>query len=116
MENKTRCSFCGRSSEEVGLMFPAPDGKAFICPLCIDMCSQLLDEYNEEFLEDSQDTSSALTMPSLPTPKEIKENLDLYVIGQDKAKIALSVAVYNHYKRLIYNDKAIEEQDVEIQK
>ena len=116
MENKTRCSFCGRGESEVEFLIPSPDGKANICPMCIELCSQIIDDY-EENSENADSTSLSLSLDTLPTPKEIKEKLDLYVIGQDKAKIALSVAVYNHYKRLIYNDKkADDSNDVEIQK
>ena len=77
-----------------------------------------MDEYDEEAKENAaSNNSSSLTLDSIPTPKEIKEQLDLYVIGQDKAKISLSVAVYNHYKRIIYNEKkSTAENDVDIQK
>ena len=118
MENKTNCSFCGRGEGEVDFLVPSPDGKAFICPMCIELCSQIVDEYDEEArLAHSSHSNNSLSLDSIPTPKEIKEMLDLYVIGQDKAKIALSVAVYNHYKRLIYNDSIKDSSnDVEIQK
>jgi len=116
MENKTKCSFCGRSESEIDFLIPSPDGKAFICPICIDLCGQIIDEYGEETLA-AAEKEDALSLDKLPTPKEIKDKLDLYVIGQDKAKIALSVAVYNHYKRLIYNEtKKDDTSDVEIQK
>ena len=118
MENKTKCSFCGRGEKEIDFLIPSPDGKAYICPMCIELCSQIVDEYEEDAQFDELSyTNSTLSLDKLPTPKEIKENLDQYVIGQDKAKIALSVAVYNHYKRLIYNEKRANNQsDVEIQK
>ena len=116
MENNTKCSFCGRPESEVEFLIPSPDGKSYICPICIDLCGQIIDEYNEETLASAKEEDS-LSLDKLPTPKEIKEKLDLYVIGQDKAKIALSVAVYNHYKRLIYNQsKNNDNIDVEIQK
>ena len=116
MDNKSKCSFCNRGEGAVDFLIPSPDGKAFICPLCVDLCSQILDEYDDEVKPTSKDDTS-LTLESIPTPKEIKEMLDLYVIGQDKAKIALSVAVYNHYKRIIYNENKLNsENDVEIQK
>ena len=117
MENKSKCSFCGRSEDDVEFLIPSPEGKAFICPLCIDLCGQIIDEYDAEAKSDSANIDNDLSLDTLPTPKEIKDKLDQYVIGQDKAKIALSVAVYNHYKRLIYNQKKDDtSNDVEIQK
>ena len=115
MENKTKCSFCGREEKDVEFLIPSPDHKAYICPICIELCGQIIDEYEDEVQDEAGDNE--LSLDKLPTPKEIKEKLDLYVIGQDKAKIALSVAVYNHYKRLIYNNtKDGTSEDVEIQK
>ncbi len=117
MENKTQCSFCGRGEGDVEFLIPSPDGKAYICPMCIELCSQIIDEYDEEAKSSAKISEDELSISTLPTPKELKEKLDLYVIGQDKAKIALSVAVYNHYKRLIYNNsKKDDSTDVEIQK
>lgn len=115
MENRSKCSFCGRGEGDVEFLIPSPDGKAYICPMCIELCSQIVDEYDEEARVTSN-KENELELETLPVPKEIKEKLDQYVIGQDKAKIALSVAVYNHYKRLIYNQTKNDENDVEIQK
>lgn len=117
MNDKKVCSFCKRGDGEIEFLIPAPDGAAYICPMCIDLCSQLLDEYDEEAKSTNDANLDNLMLEPLPTPKQIKELLDEYVIGQDKAKIALSVAVYNHYKRLIYNEKnENSKNDVEIQK
>jgi ATP-dependent Clp protease ATP-binding subunit ClpX len=91
---RVKCSFCGKSSEEVGRMVTGPGVN--ICDECIGMCNEIL-------VEDKSKLASGATPPAkgkLPIPSQIKANLDEYVIGQDHAKKALSVAVYNHYKRI----------------
>ena len=93
------CSFCGRGENQVEFLIPSPTG-LYICDKCIDACNDIIFDYTN----DSASSASALGDEKLPTPMEIKETLDEYIIGQDKAKIALSVAVYNHYKRLIHRD------------
>ena len=111
-----KCSFCGRQEKDVDFLIPSPDKSASICNYCIDLCQQVLEEYDLDYNEGSEENSFNLS--SLSTPKQIKEKLDEYVIGQDKAKIALAVAVYNHYKRLIYNQSKGKDatDDVDIQK
>ena len=111
-ENKkiARCSFCGRAETDpdVAFLIPAPTG-AYICNECVDVCNSIIDE----FLPDDEKKKEAIDSDFvLPTPEEIKKTLDDYVIDQESAKIALSVAVYNHYKRLRSNN----DDDVEIQK
>ena len=91
------CSFCGRKENQVNFLIPSPTG-AYICDFCVDACQQLIYE-NTVATESSIDS---LTLETLPKPIQIKETLDEYVIGQDEAKVALSVAVYNHYKRILY--------------
>ena len=103
-----RCSFCGRSEDQVGLLIPSPLG-TYICDDCVFACEQLIDDYHSSVSEDG-----LTELAELPKPKEIKAVLDEYVIGQDEAKIALSVAVYNHYKRI--PKKANDDDGVEIQK
>ena len=94
-----RCSFCGRSEEEVSLLIPSADGKSYICDSCINLCADFIDE---QFSAQKADPDfEELTFDTLPRPKEIKERLDEYVIGQNEAKLALAVAVYNHYKRIL---------------
>ena len=91
-----RCSFCGRAENEVMFLIPSPTRTGtFICDNCIFACSQMIEDY-----EDSVREENDADLTDLPRPKEIKAVLDEYVIGQDRAKIALSVAVYNHYKRI----------------
>lgn len=108
MANRTdnkpvRCSFCGRSQDQVRKLFSGPKG-ACICDECVGVCMEMLEEDYEE-LEDESGIN-------LLTPKETKEFLDEYVIGQEDAKKVLSVAVYNHYKRIL----AGESFDIELQK
>ena len=117
MKETKRCSFCGRGENHVELLIPSPSG-ACICNECIDACSNIIDEYLGQD-DITSDADTGFSFNSLPTPVQIKELLDEYVIGQDKAKIALSVAVYNHYKRILYNEqrsKNTESHDVDIQK
>ena len=105
-EKLIRCSFCGKSQAQVQRILSGPN--VYICNECVALCSTLLQENMYETGE--SDTTEA--PERLPTPKEIKEYMDGYIIGQDEAKIALSVAVYNHYKRIYFGDVS----DVELQK
>ncbi len=96
------CSFCGRGENQVEFLIPSPTG-LYICDKCIDACNDIIfDHFSNE--NDTNYVTSAQDGQSLPKPQEIKATLDEYIIGQDKAKIALSVAVYNHYKRLMHRD------------
>ena len=92
------CSFCGKPQDEVERLIAGPG--VYICNECIELCETLLDTERAPAHRPSADKKD--TPPTLPTPREIKGRLDEYVIGQDEAKIALSVAVYNHYKRIYY--------------
>ena len=109
MEDTTKrtlrgCAFCGRTEKEVAFLIPAMDGRTYICDNCIDLCSDFIDKHVAEMERDEDDEK--LTLQSLPRPKEIKAMLDQHVIGQEEAKLALSVAVYNHYKRILTLDAA----------
>lgn len=101
-----KCSFCGRRDRDVKLLISGIDG--YICDECVEQAKQILKDSN------INSSKSAAGLKDLPKPKEIKEYLDKYVIGQDAAKMSLSVAVYNHYKRL--NNPAADKDDVEIEK
>jgi ATP-dependent Clp protease ATP-binding subunit ClpX len=106
-EKTLYCSFCGKSQHEVKKLIAGPS--VFICDECIDLCNEII----RDELPTSDDTREA--RGDLPTPSEIKANLDNYVIGQEPAKRGLSVAVYNHYKRLRHKEKA-KKDDVELTK
>ena len=100
------CSFCGRGEDKVNLLIPGRDGKTYICDECIFMCSDFIEEqFGDAIVEDEAD-DSGLSIDTLPRPIDIKAMLDEHVIGQDNAKLALSVAVYNHYKRILTVDEA----------
>lgn len=101
--NKLKCSFCGKTQDQVRRLIAGPG--VYICDECIELCSEII---SDEF-EDNTDVSTA----ALPKPDEIKSHLDQYVVGQENAKKSLSVAVYNHYKRINSNDF---DKDVELQK
>ncbi len=103
-KGKKRCSFCGRTEDNVGLLMTGMTG--YICNDCVEQAHAIL-------REEAMLPKSDFRMDELPKPKEIKEFLDGYVIGQDEAKCALAVSVYNHYKRLMQRDAC---EDVEIEK
>ena len=107
-DNDIYCSFCGKPQEMVGRLI-AGNG-VYICDQCIELCMNILEQSGEIEHEhrDSSVESSEISLPTLLKPKEIKAILDEYVIGQDSAKISLSVAVYNHYKRAFSNDDSVD--------
>ncbi len=109
MSNKNQhCSFCGKAKEETGKLINGPDGVC-ICDECIEICKSMVDEWQEEKEPQAE-------VP-LKKPAEIKEELDKYIVGQDKAKRVLSVAVYNHYKRINATMKSKQDDDgIEIEK
>ena len=106
-KNEQRCSFCGRSEREVAMLMTGLNGN--ICNECAESAHEMV----RETLKQKNKSSLGLSMEDLPKPKEIKEFLDQYVIGQDSAKKSLSVVVYNHYKRLLQKDMG---DEVEIEK
>jgi ATP-dependent Clp protease ATP-binding subunit ClpX len=97
-EKTLYCSFCGKSQHEVKKLIAGPS--VFICDECIDLCNEIIRDELPQADEAGEGRSD------LPTPAEIKTNLDNYVIGQEAAKRTLAVAVYNHYKRLRHKEKA----------
>lgn len=115
MSKKEHCSFCGRGQDEVSKLFSGING-AFICDECIETCFDMLGYENDIYYGEktNDNLNHSLTGIELPTPKEIKDRLDDYVIGQDESKKVLAVSVYNHYKRIMHKDSG--NQDVELQK
>ncbi|NLC95585.1 MAG: ATP-dependent Clp protease ATP-binding subunit ClpX [Bacilli bacterium] len=105
------CSFCGRSTREVNRIIYGDD--VYICDQCVYMCMDML---KRDELEDFNHKKHEIDKNKIPKPQEIYEFLNQYVIGQDKVKKILSVAVYNHYKRLLNNDTNNDKDDVEIEK
>ncbi len=113
--NTRYCSFCGRNENQVNFLIPSPTG-VYICDICIDACQELIYENTVA----TYSSGDELSFNTLPKPAQIKSMLDEYVIGQDDAKKVLSVAVYNHYKRILYkqnkDDNNSGEPSVDLQK
>jgi len=107
-EPECKCSFCGKNQDDVEKLIAGPD--VYICDECIELCNEIVDEEDENLGAIDDDDAF---MPASLKPKEIKDHLDQYVIGQDHAKKVLSVAVHNHYKRI---DAPVDDDDVELQK
>ena len=105
-----RCSFCGKAQENVRKIVAGPG--VYICDECVDLCESIIEA---ELYDDEKAGYTLNELNNIPSPKEIKQILDDYVIGQEEAKKTLSVAVYNHYKRIAHEENANKE-DVEIQK
>ena len=103
-KKQLKCSFCGKSQEQVKRLVAGPG--VYICDECIELCSEIIEEEFEEARTDTE-------LNDIPKPKEIKDILDQYVIGQENAKKSLAVAVYNHYKRI---NSDVKSGDVELQK
>ena len=118
--NQRYCAFCGRNEHQVNFLIPSQSG-VYICDFCVEACNDLIYETRI-----ANKGSEELTFETLPKPIQIKETLDTYVVGQDDAKVALSVAVYNHYKRILHRNANLKrrgrkknspaEDEIEIQK
>ncbi len=104
-----KCSFCGKSQKDAKKLVASPNGDAFICDECIEICKDIVTDVVQK---------QSFEKIELPTPSEIKEKLDEYIVGQDEVKKVLAVAVYNHYKRLNYNltKNENDKSDVELEK
>ena len=112
--DRVRCSFCGRPQSEVRKMIAGPQG-AYICDECVETCMEIIDEeFGPDFVDESNDDNNNGLDINLLKPQQIKDYLDQSLIGQDEAKKVLSVAVYNHYKRILSVKN--KDTDVELQK
>lgn len=115
-DSRLKCSFCGKTQDQVKKLIAGPE--VYICDECVELCNEILDE---EFFEGKEkdskaDKSKTVEEKPIPKPAEIKAHLDEHIVGQDDAKKVLSVAVYNHYKRLKHNKNEDKKSEVEIQK
>ncbi len=107
-----RCSFCGKSRDQVRKLIQGPGG-VFICDECVGECSHIISDDDVEFEDDAP--SSASPIENLPTPHEIYDELSQYVMGQEAAKRAMSVAVYNHYRRIMQGDEGVNAEGEEVE-
>ncbi len=103
-----RCSFCGKRQDQVERVIAGPN--VYICNECVELCNSII---HEGMVPELEEDNSFVVPDKLPTPREMKEYMDGYIVGQEDAKVALSVAVYNHYKRIFFETDA---DDVELQK
>ncbi len=129
-DSHLKCSFCGKSQEQVRKLIAGPG--VYVCDECVDLCNEILDEElfdsgssvatpaprREQAPDRRRKSPSPISLNQIPKPREIKSYLDEHVVGQDEAKKVLSVAVYNHYKRLSFvsSEGGEEEEDIELQK
>ncbi len=116
-DTRLKCSFCGKSQDQVKKLIAGPG--VYICDECVDLCNEILDEelFDSSAQNQAQGKDQSLPLISeIPKPAEIKSYLDQHIIGQDAAKKILSVAVYNHYKRINHNLETKNPESVEIQK
>lgn len=114
-DSRLKCSFCGKTQDQVKKLIAGPE--VYICDECVELCNEILDEEffeNKDKEKSETDESKSTDISRVPKPHEIKSYLDEHIVGQDDAKKVLSVAVYNHYKRIAHN--AVDKSGVEIQK
>src|SRR5574344_587141 len=114
-DSRLKCSFCGKTQDQVKKLIAGPE--VYICDECVELCNEILDEefFENKDKKNSEDEKEATDVTSIPKPHEIKAYLDEFIVGQDDAKKVLSVAVYNHYKRIAHNQEK-SDASVEIQK
>ena len=105
-KSKAICSFCGRSSNQIDTFIEGPN-KVFICPECVDLCHNIIQQNRKRLRKPT------FKLEEMPRPKDIKEYLDQYIISQEHAKKYLSVAVHNHYKRILHSDSNDDEVEID---
>jgi len=115
-DSRLKCSFCGKTQDQVKKLIAGPE--VYICDECVDLCNEILDEEFFESKDPDNEEAEAPKLDNIPKPHEIKAYLDEHIVGQDDAKKVLSVAVYNHYKRINHNASKGSDpsQSIEIQK
>lgn len=112
-ESRLKCSFCGKTQDQVKKLIAGPE--VYICDECVELCNEILDEEFFEHKDKPSENKESEVFKEIPKPQEIKAYLDEHIVGQDDAKRVLSVAVYNHYKRIAHN-KSEDTSGIEIQK
>ncbi len=113
-ESRLKCSFCGKTQDQVKKLIAGPE--VYICDECVELCNEILDEEFFEQKDKPAEQKEEESIQDIPKPQEIKSYLDEHIVGQDDAKRVLSVAVYNHYKRIAHNKNESDKSGIEIQK